>query len=255
MKAATRYGFSMKVNLPELLRHHFLLVLPEQERDHLLDHSDLVQLSRGETVQEPDALVRHIYFPLSAVLSLVGITTEGETVELCHVGTEGVVGISSPAVSRRIYQHRMLRTEVRLAGRALRISTENFLAALRSGRALFSLLSRYLDLLFSHLVMGATCNRHHSLEQRGIRWMLSMQDRIDTTDIQVTQANMADVLGVRRQSIDIVLDSLAREGLIGCARGLISVIDRKGLEAAVCECYAVAKRRLDNFLSPEKTRA
>jgi CRP-like cAMP-binding protein len=239
----------MNINLSELLRHHFLFALPEQEREHLLDQSDVVQLSRGEAVHEPDEQVRHIYFPLSAVLSLVGITTEGETVELCHVGTEGVVGISSPAVSCRIYQHRMLRTEVRLAGRALRISTENFLAALRNGRGLFALLSRYLDLLFSHLVMGATCNRHHSLERRCIRWMLSMQDRTDTMDIQVTQENMADVLGVRRQSIDTVLDSLERDGLIGCARGLISLIDRKGLEAAVCECYAVAKRCLEDFLS------
>jgi CRP-like cAMP-binding protein len=239
----------MDVDFPEWFSHRLLLALPPQEREQLIAQSDILDLARGETVHEPGEPVRYIYFPLSAVFSLVGITLEGQTVELCHVGTEGIVGISSLSASRRIYQHRMLRTDVRLSGRALRISTERFLAAIGQGRRLFSLLIDYLDLLVGHLTMSATCNRHHSLEQRCIRWLLSMQDRIDPQHIPITQESMAELLGVRRQSIDGVLDSLERGGLVACARGRISITDRKGLEAAVCECYFIGRGRLERFPS------
>jgi len=242
----------MDATPPEHLCHRLLFALPTPERERLLAHSNILQLGRGQIVHEPGEPVRSIYFPLSAVFSLIGITLEGETVELCHVGTEGIVGISSRSGSDRIYQHGMLRTDVRLPGRALRISTEHFLAALREGSRLFSLLIDYLDILVGHLTMSATCNRHHSLEQRCIRWLLSMQDRINSQDISITQENMAELLGVRRQSIDIVLDSLQREGLIACSRGRIGVTDRKGLEAAVCECYFIAKTRLERLPAVEE---
>jgi CRP-like cAMP-binding protein len=241
----------MGINFPEWLRHRLLFALPAQEQARLIEGSDILNLTRGETVHEPGEPVDYVYFPLSAVFSLVSITLKGETVELCHVGTEGIVGISSLPWSRRIYQHRTLRTDVRLSGRALRMSAEHFMSVLGESTRLFSLLSRYLDILFGHLAMGATCNRHHSLEQRCIRWLLSMQDRLDAQDIQVTQENMAELLGVRRQSIDIVLDSLEQEGLIACSRGRISVINRKGLEGAACECYFITKRRLEDFPSNE----
>jgi hypothetical protein len=187
------------------------------------------------------------------VFSLVGVTVEGDTVELCHVGREGIVGISFLSWSRRIHQHRMLRTDVRMSGRALRIPAEHFLAALSEGTRLFLLLSHYLDFLFSHLAIGATCNRLHSLEQRCIRWLLSMEDRLESQAILVTQENMAELLGVRRQSIDTVLNSLERQGLIACSRGRISMIDRKRLEEAVCECYFVTKGRLQGFPAIEET--
>ena len=241
----------MSVNFPEWFRHRLLFALPAQERARLIEGSDILTVARGETVHEPGEAVRHVYFPLSAVFSLVGITLAGETLELCHVGAEGIVGISSLPWSRRIYQQRTLRTDVRLSGRALRMSAEHFLGALGESTRLFSLLSRYLEILVGHLAMGATCNRHHSLEQRCIRWLLSMQDRLDAQDIHVTQENMAELLGVRRQSIDIVLDSLEREGLIACSRGRIGTVDRKGLEGAVCECYFITRRRLEGFPSSE----
>jgi CRP-like cAMP-binding protein len=240
----------MDVNLSEYVCHRLLFALPAEERERLLARSDKLHLARGQTVHEPGELVRYIYFPLSAVFSLVGITLEGETVELCHVGTEGVVGISSLSGSPGIYQHRMLKTDVRVSGRALRVSTDHFLAALREGKRLFSLMTAYLDILFAHLAMGATCNRHHTLEQRCIRWLLSMQDRIDSRDIQITQENMGELLGVRRQSIDIVLGSLEGDGLIACSRGRICISDRKNLEAAVCECYFLAKGPLERFPPP-----
>jgi CRP-like cAMP-binding protein len=242
----------MDVNLPEWLHNRLVFALPANERERLMACSDILNLARGKTVHEPGEPVGYLFFPLSAVFSLVGITLEGETVELCHVGSEGIVGVSALSGSRRVYQPRMLRTDVRLPGRALRISREEFSALLGRGSRLFSLLVWYLNILFGHLAVGATCNQHHSLQQRCIRWVLSMQDRTDRPDIQITQENMAELLGVRRQSINIVLDSLEREGLIACSRGRISMIDRKGLEAAVCECYSIAKQTFEYFPPTEE---
>ncbi|HJR77395.1 MAG TPA: Crp/Fnr family transcriptional regulator [Nitrospiraceae bacterium] len=242
----------MGVNLPEWLHNRLVFALPANERERLMARADILNLARGETVHEPGEPVGSIYFPLSAVFSLVGITLEGETVELCHVGSEGIVGVSALSGSRRIYQPRMLRTDVRLPGRALRISREKLSALLSAGSRLFSLFVWYLNILFGHLAMGATCNQHHSLQRRCIRWLLSMQDRTDLPHIQITQENMAELLGVRRQSIDIVLDSIEREGLIGCSRGRISMIDRKGLEAAVCECYFIARQAFECFPPTEE---
>lgn len=242
----------MEGNYPEWLSNRLLSALPSQERERLIARSDILHMARGQTVHEPGEPVRYVYLPLSALFSLVGVTGEGDSLELCQVGTEGVVGISSLSGSHRIYQHRMMRNEVRLSGRALRVSTDHFLAALVVGSRLFLLLSRYLDILFGHLAIGATCNRHHSLEQRCTRWLLSIQDRLETQAIQITRENIAELLGVRRQSIDIVLDSLERETLISCSRGRIDVNDRKGLETAVCECYFFTRRRLEGFPASEE---
>ena len=203
----------------------------------------------GDTVHAPGQLIEYIYFPLSAVFSLFGITVEGESVELCQVGREGIVGLSSVFPSSDIYQHEMLRTDVNVSGTALRISAGEVIEAFHEPGPFVHGLRRYFDILFSNLVTGATCNRHHSLRQRCARWVLSMQDRTATTEIQVTQENLSEVLGVRRQTIDILLGTLSGEGVIESARGRLTVRDRKALEGKACECYWNTRRRFDQFLN------
>lgn len=239
----------MRVGLPDALRHRLLLALPSEDRDRLVEWSEMVQVYRGDTVHEPGQLIDYIYFPLSAVFSLFGITIDGESVELCQVGREGIVGISNVFPTSDIYQHEMLRTDVQMPGTALRISAGDLVEGFHEPGPFRDGLRRYLDILFSNLVTGATCNRHHSLEQRCARWVLSLQDRTATTEIQVTQENLSEILGVRRQSIDIVLGTLSRERVIESGRGKLAVRDRKGLEAKACECYWNARRRLDQFLN------
>lgn len=249
LKIQARYRGSMRVELPDVLRHRLLFALPREDRDRLVEWSEMVHLYRGDTVHEPGQLIEYIYFPLSAVFSLFGITVEGESVELCQVGREGIVGLSSAFPSSDIYQHEMLRTDVNVSGTALRISAGEVIEAFHEPGPFLDGLRRYLDILFSNLVTGATCNRHHSLEQRCARWMLSMQDRTATTEIQVTQENLSEILGVRRQTIDILLGTLSGERVIESARGRLTVRDRKCLEAKACECYWNARRRFDQFLN------
>ncbi len=239
----------MRVELPDVLRHRLLFALPGEDRDRLVEWSEMVHVYRGDTVHEPGQLIEYIYFPLSAVFSLFGVTAEGESVELYQVGREGIVGISNIFPASDIYQHEMLRTDVHLPGTALRISAGDLIEAFHEPGPFHDGLRRYLDIRFSNLVTGATCNRHHSLEQRCARWVLSMQDRTATTNIQVTQENLSEILGVRRQSIDNVLGTLSGERVIESARGKLTVRDRKGLEAKACECYWNTRRRFDQFLN------
>lgn len=239
----------MRIELPNLLRHHLLLTLSREERNRLVDWSQIVHMSRGDTVHEPGQLIEYIYFPLSAVFSLFGITVEGESVELCQVGREGVVGIPNVLPGCDMYQHDMLRTDVQMAGSALRMAVSDVSDAFTQSSPFHRALQRYLDVLFSNLITGSTCNRHHSLEQRCARWLLSIQDRIATTDIPITQENLSEILGVRRQSIDIMLGAFSAEHVIESSRGKVTVTNRKALEAKACECYGNATRRLDRFLN------
>lgn len=243
----------MRVELRELVRHRLLGLLPEPDRRRLLAWSDLVHLSRGETVHEPGALIDYMYFPLSAVFSLFGITLEGETVALCDVGTEGVVGMSTLSWQGQTNQHAMLQTNVQIPGTALRTSAQYFTSEESRQSPLYPSVTHYLDMFFSNLILGATCNRHHSLERRCIRWLLSTQDRIGGQEIRTTQESLAQILGVRRQSIDAVMGTLGTARLIACRRGQITILDRQILSSRVCECYGIAARRLREFadqLSP-----
>lgn len=238
----------MSVALRELVCHRLLSLLPERDRHRLLVWSDVVHLSRGETVHEPGALIDYIYFPLSAVFSLFGITMDGDTVALCDVGTEGVVGVSTLSWLGQTNQHDMLQTNVQIPGTALRTSVQYFASEESRQSPLHSSITRYLDVFFSNLILGATCNRHHSLERRCIRWLLSTQDRTGGREIHTTQESLAQILGVRRQSIDAVMGSLGADRLIACRRGRITILEREVLTARVCECYGVATRRFTDFV-------
>lgn len=142
----------MRVELPHVLRHRLLFALPREDRNRLVESSEIVQVYRGDTVHEPGQLIDYIYFPLSAVFSLFGITVEGESVELYQVGSEGIVGISNVFPTGDIYQHDMLRTDVQMPGTTLRIAAEDVIEAFHEPGPFHDGLRRYLDILFSNLV-------------------------------------------------------------------------------------------------------
>jgi CRP-like cAMP-binding protein len=195
--------------------------------------------------------VEHVYFPITGVLSMIASTIDGETVEVAAVGNEGFTEVTAILSSQqpRGKQATVMQVVTQIPGSVIRLKADVFEAALDHHVELNRCVRRYLSVLFTQLVLSVSCNRLHSLEQRCARWLMSCVNRSEYEEIAVTQELLADMLGVRRQSVDHVLGELESNRMIECLRGSIKINDRAGLSAVACECYHLAKERLDNFLA------
>ena len=187
----------------------------------------------GEVVAEPGMPCEHIYFPTTAVVSSLYTTREGATAEMGLVGNDGVVGVSlflggepAPTQATVIVAGEMLRLKVR-------VLREEFAA----GGALQALLLRYTQSFITQISHTAVCNRLHGVEQRLGRWLLMCHDRVDRDELQMTQEFISSMLGGRRETVTVAAGRLQDAGLIRYSRGHLTIVDRKGLEAATCECY------------------
>jgi CRP-like cAMP-binding protein len=213
----------------------------------LLREGELVTLAHGQVVYRTGAPTTDVYFPHTAVFSMVREMADGSGVEVGTVGREGVVGAgvlwgATSTSTRCIAQ---------IPGRAYRIPVAALRAAvthaavdgadtLGRGAALGDLLSRYALALFEQVTQTAACNRMHALDQRCARWLLMTHDRVDGDELALTQEFLSYMLGVRRAGVTEACGALQRSGLIHYRHGHITVVDRAGLEAAACECYGVA---------------
>ncbi|HEX5390784.1 MAG TPA: Crp/Fnr family transcriptional regulator [Burkholderiaceae bacterium] len=230
---------------PNHMRNHLLASLPDAEWERWQPHLELVELPLGHVVFESGTHVKHVHFPLDAIVSLLYVLENGASAEIAVVGNEGVVGIAifmggESSTSRAVVQS---------AGRALRmrahIVKEEFA---RSGPVLHLML-RYTQALIAQMSQTAVCNRHHSLDQQLCRWLLLSLDRLEgSSDLAMTQELIANMLGVRREGVTEGALKLQRAGLISYARGRIKVLDRPGLERRTCECYSVVKKEYDRLL-------
>ena len=204
----------------------------------------------GDMLYEPGGQLQHGYFPTTSIVSLQYVMASGSCAESAGVGNEGVVGISlfmggdttpcSAVVQTGGYGYRLER---RLLEQAFKIPG-----------ALQQLLLRYTQALITQICQTAVCNRHHSMEQQLCRWLLATMDRLHSGQLVMTQELVASLLGVRRESITEVAGKLRQAGLLSSRRGHISVLDRLGLEARACECYAVVKTELRRLLSDVRPR-
>jgi CRP-like cAMP-binding protein len=221
-----------------------LTALPGSVRKQWLSQLEAVQMPLGEVLYESGATLSHVYFPTTAIVSLLYVMEDGASAEIAVVGNEGIVGISlfmggGSTPSRAVVQS--AGTGLRLKARVL---TDEFN---RAGPVLHLLL-RYTQALITQMAQTAVCNRHHSLDQQLCRWLLLSLDRLQGDELVMTQELIANMLGVRREGVTESALKLQSAGLIRYARGHITVLDRAGLEARSCECYAVVKKEYDRLL-------
>jgi len=204
----------------------------------------------GESIYEPGGELRHVIFPTTAIISLLYVMENGASAEIAGVGNEGILGISLFMGGDTTPSSAVVQTAghgYRLPGRLLK---EEF------NRAGFMqrLLLRYTQALLTQMCQTTACNRHHSIDQQLCRWLLLTLDRLPSNELVMTQELVASALGVRRESITEAAGKLQHAGVIRYRRGQIAVLQRSGLEAGACECYAVVKKEIGRLLSDVRYR-
>jgi len=224
--------------------NHLLAALSGESFAALRPYLESVQLPLGMVVYESGGAQRYVYFPTSSIVSLLYVLANGSSAEIAVTGNEGLVGISlfmggETTPSRAVVQS---------AGWGYRLGGEILRKEFESGGALQHLLLRYTQALITQMTQTAVCNRHHSVDQQLCRWLLLSLDRLPGDELVMTQELIANMLGVRREGVTEAAGKLQAEGLIRYSRGHIKVLDRKQLEARVCECYGVVKKEYDRLL-------
>jgi CRP-like cAMP-binding protein len=218
--------------------------LPVAEQSRLLPHLERVELAPGKVLCEPGDKLGHVYFPTSAIVSMVYVMGNGASVEIALVGSEGVIGMALLMGAGSTPNHALVQS----GGEAFRLKSHYMIEEFDRGGPTLRLLLRYMQALLAQTSQTAACNRHHTLEQQLCRWLLLTLDRLPSRQIIVTQELIANLLGVRREGVTAAARRLQLAGLIQYRRGRIFVLDRCGLERRSCECYAVVKNEYDRLL-------
>ena len=236
--------------LPDPRGNHLLAALPDAEWRRWQPQLEAVEMPLGQVLHESGGTLGRVYFPTTAIVSLLYSMESGAAAEIAVVGNEGVVGVSvfmgggstpSSAVVHSAGQG------FAMPGQAIKDEFNRSVPVMR-------LLLRYTQALITQMAQTAVCNRHHALDQQLCRLLLMSLDRVPGSELAMTQELMASMLGVRREGVTEAALKLQHAGLIRYARGHISVLDRAGLEARTCECYAVVRKEYERLL-PEAQRA
>ena len=235
---------------PSPSQNHLLAALPTAEFEALAAHLELVPMRLGQMLYEPGGLLQHAYFPTTSIVSLHYVMESGASAETAGVGNEGMVGVSLFMGGDTTPSSAVVQT----AGHAYRLERRLLKQEFERGGLLQKLLLRYTQALLTQMAQTAVCNRHHSLEQQLCRWLLLTLDRLPSNELVMTQELVASMLGVRREGITVAAGDLQRAGYISYRRGHIAVLNRSGLEASTCECYAVVKKELNRLLSDVRYR-
>ena len=229
--------------------NQLLAALPAAELERWLPQLEWVEMPLGHVVYESGKVQSHVYFPATAIVSLLYVLENGASAEIAVVGNEGLVGVSlfmggGSTPSRAVVQS---------AGQGFRLSALAMKEEFDRAGPVLHLLLRYTQALITQMAQTAVCNRHHSLDQQLCRWLLLSMDRLQGSELIMTQELIANMLGVRREGVTEGATKLQQAGLIKYSRGRISVLDRPGLEKRTCECYAVVKKEYDRLLPEKKT--
>jgi CRP-like cAMP-binding protein len=228
-------------------RNYLFHSIPDPEWERLLPYIEPVSLPLGKVLYEPGTKMTHLYFPSTAIVSLLYALENGSSAEIAIVGNEGVVGISifmggDSTSSRAVVQS---------AGEGYRIKSSILKDEFNRAGPVMHLLLRYTQALITQMSQTAVCNRHHTLDQQFCRWLLLSLDRLTSNELIMTQELIANMLGVRREGVTEAALKVQKAGFIKYARGHITILDRLGLEKRTCECYQVVKSEYDRLL-PEK---
>ena len=226
-------------------KHNSLLAgLPAADYERLLPHLEFVDMPFGTTICEAGEQMQYAYFLTGSIVSLLYETADGASSETAVIGYEGMVGVDIVMGGGASLN----RAFVKNAGYAFRIKASVLKEEFARGGALQALLLRFTQALFTQMAHTVACNRHHTIVQQLCRWLLLSLDRLPSNKISMTQDLIANMLGVRRESVTEAARKLQDEGLICYSRGQITVVNRSGLEAQICECYTSLTREYEGLL-------
>jgi hypothetical protein len=240
----------MRSNSRDPRGNHLLAALPDDVWLRWLPQLEAIELTLGQVIYEPLVALSHVYFPTTAIVSLLYVMKNGAPAEIAVVGNEGVVGISifmggGSTPSRAVVQS---------AGYGHRLKAQWLMDEFSGNAPVLHLLLRYTQALITQMAQTAVCNRHHTLDQQLCRWLLLSLDRLNGDELVMTQELIANMLGVRREGVGAGAKNLQTDGLIRYVRGRITVLDRERLEQRVCECYAVVKSEYERLLPRQQAQ-
>ncbi len=229
-------------SLPE--QNHLLRALSPEVRRRLYPHLELVSLSLGEVLYESNCAMRYVYFPTNAIISVQYVLKCGDSTAIMVIGNDGILGLNLCAAGARTTS----RSLVQSAGYAYRLSGRLIKKEFDRHGELLKLMLCYTQVLITQATQIAVCNRHHTIDQQLCRWLLLSLDRLPDNRVTMTQEFISNMLGVRRESVTQSATSLRNLGVIAYARGLITVLDRPGLERLSCECFEVVRAEAERLL-------
>lgn len=226
------------------LKNHLLAALPADDLARISAQLELVSLKLGHVLYEAGDRMTHLYFPTTAIISLLYVMENGGTAEIGIAGNNGLVGIAlfmggDTTSGRAIVQS---------SGEAVRIKKVDMLVEFKRGGLFQDLLLRYTQALMTQISQTAVCNRLHSVEQQLCRWLLINHDQLSADTLVMTHDLIANMLGVRREGVTAAAGHLKDNGYISYSRGTVTILDRKGLEKMCCECYKVVSKEYDRLL-------
>ena len=226
------------------VENRLLAALPSDEYERILPGLQKVSFSLGEVVYEFGGQLDYVYFPTTAIVSLLYTMENGSSAEMGLTGNDGVVGIALFMGGGTMPN----RAVVQSAGNALRMKVKLLQDEFARGGQFQHLLLRYTQALITQISQTAVCNRLHAVDQQLCRWLLLSHDRVKADELIMTQELIADMLGVRREGVTVAAGRLQDAGAISYVRGHIKILDRAKLEETVCECYRVVKNEFDRLL-------
>jgi CRP-like cAMP-binding protein len=230
--------------------NRLLAAMEPEDFVRLESHLEIVDLPGGKVLYENGETIRHAYLPHDSVVSLVAMMEDGRMVEMAVFGREAVFGLVGALISRES----LGRYVVQIPGAASRIAIERLQEAMEASPALRHLVRRYVEALLAQTFQTVACNAVHSVDARCCRWILSTHDRADQDTLPLTHEFLAEMLGVQRSTVSIITRNLQKAGLITQGRGVITVVNRAGLEGAACECYGIIRRSFERFLPKTYSR-
>ncbi|MDQ3747472.1 MAG: Crp/Fnr family transcriptional regulator [Acidobacteriota bacterium] len=230
-------------NIP--IGNKMLAALPAKEYQRLANKLEPYDLKLGETIYEPNENIKDVYFPNSGIISFLTAIEKRSTLEVGLVGNEGMVGLSAFLGTTKSPNSAI----VRAAGIAWKMRAADFLKVCKENILLSRLVHHYTHLLLTQLSLVGACNRFHPIIKRLTCWLLMTSDRMETEKFHVTQQFISNMLGVRREAVALAASSLQEKQLISYSRGNLSILNRAGLEAFACKCYAIIKEEEQNYLN------
>lgn len=234
-------GFQQTTNLQT--KNFILSKLPETEYRELSSDLELVEMKSGDIINRPYEHVEYVHFPETSLVSSVKIFEDGASVETGSIGREGVTAISV-ALSKRPSPRQSI---VQIPGEGYRFKTDKFKAALKRGGLLSKLVSEFIFTNFTETAQNVACNSHHAVSNRLAKWLLVSQYKTGRKELELTQEFIAQMLGIHRPGVTLAAINLKEAGLIDYRRGMVSIVDKEGLEEIACECYETLKSDYENI--------
>jgi CRP-like cAMP-binding protein len=231
-------------------QNHLLAALLDAEFNRLAPHLELISMKLGDVLYESGDKLQYVYFPTTAIISLHYLLENGGSSEIAGVGNEGLLGVSLFMGGESTPSRAVVQT----SGFGYRLPPHVLLEEFNRNGPVMRLLLRYTQALLTQMSQTAVCNRHHTVEQQLCRWLLLTLDRLGPQELTMTQELIANMLGVRREGVTEAAGRLQGYGYISYRRGHIKVLDRKGLERDVCECYGVVKKEFARLMSDVRNR-